>query len=58
MNIKVSHSLIAVGTLGLSWAQQMKDKAHLSPFAALSFSDSKKVPIYCLVGIESFPVVG
>ena len=46
----VSHSLIAEGAvrvrvplyLGLSWW-----KAHPSPFAALAFPNSKKVPIYC-----------
>ena len=35
----------------------MKGGAHPSPFAALSFPDSKKVPIYCWVDRESFPVV-
>ena len=35
----------------------MQGKAHPSPFAALSFPNSKKVPIYCWVGRESFPVV-
>ena len=28
------------------WGQHMKDGAHPSPFAALSFPDSKKIPIY------------
>ena len=49
--VKVSHSLIAVGAVGiripLYLAQQMKGGAHPSPFAALSFPDSKKVPNYC-----------
>ena len=35
-----------------SWALHMKGEAHLSPFAALSFPDLKKVPIYCLVDID------
>ena len=34
----------------------MKGGAYLSPFAALSFPNSKKVPIYCWVDRESFPV--
>ena len=34
----------------------MKGRAHPSPFAALSFSNSKKVPIFCWVNRESFPV--
>ena len=34
----------------------MKGGAHPSPFAALSFPNSKKVPIYCSVDRESFPV--
>ena len=33
-----------------------KDKAEKG-FSALSFSDSKKVPIYCLVDRNRFPVV-
>ena len=33
----------------------MKGGAHPSPFAALSFPNSKKVPIYCWVDRESFP---
>ena len=49
--VKVSHSLIAVGAVGvripLYLAQQMKGGAHPSPFAALSFPDSKKAPNYC-----------
>ena len=36
----------------------MKGKAHSSPFAALSFLVRKKVPIYCWVDKEKFPVVG
>ena len=40
----------------LSWAQLMKGGAHPSPFAALSFLNSKKVPMYCWVDRESFPV--
>ena len=35
----------------------MKGGAHPSPFAALSFPNSKKVPIYCWVDREGFPVV-
>ena len=35
----------------------MKGGAHPSPPAALSFPTSKKVPIYCWVDRESFPVV-
>ena len=35
----------------------MKGGAHPSPFVALSFPDSKKVPIYCWVDRHSFPVV-
>ena len=34
----------------------MKGGAHPSPFAAFSFPNSKKVPIYCWVGRESFLV--
>ena len=34
----------------------MKGGAHPSPFAALSFPNSKKVPIFCWVDRESFPV--
>ena len=50
VKVKVSHSLIAVGAVGVksptvSWAQLMKGGAHPSPFAALSFPNSKKVPI-------------
>ena len=40
----------AVGTL----AQLMK---HQSPFVALSFPNLKKIPIYCWVDRESFPVL-
>ena len=32
-----------------SWEQQIKGGAHPSPFPALSFPESKKVPIYCWV---------
>ena len=35
----------------------MRDGAHPSPFAALFFPVSKKVPIYCWIDTESFPVV-
>ena len=35
----------------------MKGGAHPSPFTALAFPDSKKVPIYCWVDRENFPVV-
>ena len=34
----------------------MKGGAHPSPFAALAFPNSKKVPIFCWVDRESFPV--
>ena len=40
-----------------SWALHMKGEAHLSPFAALSFPDLKKVPIYCLVDIDILSAV-
>ena len=48
--VKVSHSLIVVGVLGLeshrvSWAHLMRGGAHPSPFAAFSFSYSKRYPI-------------
>ena len=35
----------------------MKGGAHPSPFAALAFPNSKKVPIYYWVDNESFPIV-
>ena len=41
----------------VSWAQLMKSGGHPSPFAALSFSNLKKIPIYCWVGRETFPVI-
>ena len=52
--VKVSHSLMAVGAVRgssptVSWAKKMKGGSRLSPFAALSFPDSKKVLIYCWV---------
>ena len=58
------HSLIAVGEVGegleahsiLGTADE--GGAHPSPFASLSFSDSKKVHIYCLVDRRRFLVVG
>ena len=34
----------------------MKGGANPSPFAALAFTNSKKVPIHCWVDRESFPV--
>ena len=37
---------------------QKKGGAHPAPFAASFFPDSKKLPIYCWVDRESFPVVG
>ena len=40
----------------VSWTQLMKGGAHPSPFAALAFPNSKKVPIFCWVDRESFPV--
>ena len=62
VKVKVSHGLIAVGAVGVSptvsWAQLMKGGAYPSPFASLSFPNSKKVPIHCWVNRESFPVVG
>ena len=36
----------------VSWTQLMSGGAHPSPFAALSFTNSKKVPIYCWVDRE------
>ena len=52
--VKVCHSLIAIGVVRVSptvsQAQLMKGGAHPSPFAALSFPNSIKVPIYCWVG--------
>ena len=42
----------------LLYHSRMKDGAHLSPLVALSFPDPKKVPIYCWVDRQSFPVVG
>ena len=35
----------------------MKGGAHPSLFAALAFPNSKKVPIYCWIEKESFPVI-
>ena len=54
VKVKVSHSLMAIGAVGVrvptvTWAQLMKGGAHPSPFAALSFPNSKKVPIFCWV---------
>ena len=51
MQVKVCHSLIAVGAVGVrvhtvSLAQLMKGRAHPFPFAALSFPNLKKVSIY------------
>ena len=40
----------------VSWAQLINGGAHPSPFAALSFLDSKKIPIYRWVDKEIFPV--
>ena len=51
---KVSHSLIAVGAVGVRVPLYLG--AHPSSFAALSFPNSKKVPIYGWVDRESFPV--
>ena len=60
VKVKVSHSLIAVGQWGLEshciLGTADKGGAHPSPFAALSFPNSKKVPIFCWVDRESFPV--
>ena len=54
--MKVSHRLVAVGEVGvsstISMAQQIKGRVHSSPFAATSFSESGKVPIYCWVNRE------
>ena len=57
--VKVSHSLIAVRAFGssVSWAQLMKDGAHPSPLAALSFPNSEKIPIHCWVDREIFAIV-
>ena len=57
--VKVSHSLIAVGAVGVksptvSLAQQMRGRAHLSPFAALAFPISKKVSIYSVLTERDF----
>ena len=61
IKVKVSYSLIAVEECGYSLAvssvQLMRGGGHPFPFAALSFPNSKKVPIYCWIDIESFPVV-
>ena len=35
----------------------MEVRAHISPFAALAFPNSKKVPIHCWVDRDSFPIV-
>ena len=56
--VKVHHSLVAVGAVGgrgspYLVAQHMEGGAHPTHFAALSFHDSKKVPIYCWVDRES-----
>ena len=44
--VKVSHSLIALGAVGVSptvsWAQLMKCRAYPFPFPALSYPNSKK----------------
>ena len=63
LQVKISQSLIAVRTVEVkssteSSTQQMKGRAHLSPFTSLSFSESKKLPIYCWVDKESLPVIG
>ena len=59
VKVKVSRSRRGSGGKSptVSWAQLMKGRAHPSPFAALAFPNSKKVPIYCWVDRESFPVV-
>ena len=52
-NVKVSHSLISVGAVGvrvpLSWAQLMKAGARPSLFTALAFPNSKKLHIHSWV---------
>ena len=57
---KFYHSLRVAEAVGatVSWAQQKKDGANHSPFAALCFPDSKKGTLYCSVDRESFPFVG
>ena len=62
IKVKVSHSLIAVGALGLESSHCIlgtvdERRSPFLSFAALSFPNSKKVPIYCWVGRESFPVI-
>ena len=64
--INVLHSLVAVGDEEQgggreeggewSWIQHMKGRTHPSLFDALSFLDSKQVPIYCWFDRKSFPV--
>ena len=49
VKVKVSHSLLAVGAVGVRVPLYL---GHSSPFAALSFPNS----IYCWVDRESFPV--
>ena len=50
--VRVYHRLIAIGTvrvwgpLYVSWTRPMKGGDNPSPFTALSFPDSIKVPIY------------
>ena len=59
MKVKVSHSLIAVGAVGISgllylWQNMWKGGVNPSAFPAFSFSDSKKVTIYGWIDKDSF----
>ena len=54
---KVSHNSSGGWRPTVSWAQLMKDGAHPSPFTALAFPNSKKVPNPCWVDREGFPVL-
>ena len=60
--VKVSHSLVVERLLGVEarciLAQNIKSGVHISPFAVLSFPDSKQIPIYCWGDRERFPIVG
>ena len=51
------HKIKSLLTYLLTRTQQMEGRAHPSPFTALSFPDSKKVPVYCWVDRENLKVV-
>ena len=58
--VKVSYSLIAVGAVGVNGAilgTADERRTHSSPFAALAFPNSKKVPIQSWFDREGFPVI-